>query len=527
MDSIKTLLALQHGMPIAVEVRNTLRLATVALGQVAVTPFDPELPDRPFALDIVPVVGAYVACLQRTLGGKALPMSVPVRWGRTNDLGWILEPQEGCLHDDVPAARRMPAQTMFGEPVGDELPVPAKEQMLLDMGETYDVYWSFDRERFDEVALELAKDPSATPSGLPSQRFIFQPRFPYPIEGLELLDEELRLRVSHFLLRNEDRGFVVGRQYGQEICLFDVTPEPLRALYLCEFLQFWSIRATMASAKDIATLVRARNLAEAAHHGSPDIELEGHFNAKPGSPEREVLDHYRDYVWQCAANGVPRASLLNSLAVTLSTLRETDSTWHVEADGIGRSTQGRATHPVFRKLARDLLILDGTIQSLLLEYFEFYRFGARLKRRGIAERVSRVVKELDSTCEATRSLIAQLLSSHAPHAEIVDALHWGSPEDSALRKELLERYLTACADVEFSWWNDLEPYTANDWKTFSERLKWMTALQGGFAEAFKSFFDHQLKAYELAADTANRALTLFYRYHAASLGQLSARVFEE
>jgi hypothetical protein len=527
MDHAKTLLASGQGAPIAIEVRNTFRLATVALGQLAATPFDPEQPERDFELDIVPVVGAYVVCLQRTLGGEPARASLPIRWGRTNDLGWMLEPEEGRLHEPVPAAGRMPSQTFFGEPVGDEMPVHAREQMLLDMGETYDVYWSFDRDRFDEVAAELKEDPSATPRGLPCQRFFFQPRFPYPIEGLELLDEGLRQRVSHFLLRNEDRGFVVGQQYGQEICVFDVTPEPLRALYLCEFLQFWSIKASKASAQNLATLVRARNLAEAAHHGSPDIQMEGHFNAKPGSPEREVLDHYRDYVWQCAAHGVPGASLRESLEVTLGAVREPDSVWYVEANGIGQRTQGQAVHPAFRKLPHNRLVLDSSIQTLLMEYFEFYRYGGRLQRRGIAARIADAVEELDNTSEATRSLIAQLLAGHISHPELINALQWGTPEDPALRKELFMRQLATCADVEFAWWRDLEAYTANDWKTLSERIKWMTALPFGFAEAFKSFFEHRLRAYDLGADTANKALTLFYRYHAASVGKLNAPVFEE
>ncbi|MDB4972110.1 MAG: hypothetical protein JWN48_451 [Myxococcaceae bacterium] len=527
MEYIKSLLASMQGAPIAIEHRNTFRAATVALGQAAVTPFDAATPDRAFELDIVPVVGAYVVCMQRTLGGEAADASLPIRWGRTNNLGWILEPEEGRLYDDVPAARRMPSQSFFGEPVGDELPVPDKEQMLLVMGESYDVYWSFDRERFDEVADELKKDPSATPRGLPCQRFVFQPRFPYPLEGLDLLDEELRKRVSHFLVRNEDRGFVVGRQYGQEICIFDVTPEPLRALYLCEFLQFWSIKATMASAQNLATLVRVRNLAEAAHHGSPDIQMEGHFAAKPGSPEREVLDHYRDYVWQCAANGVGRVPLARSLEVTQKNSKDHVARWHVEADSIGRQTEGRAVHPTFRVLPRSHLVLDGPTQDLLLEYFEFYRFGARLKRRDVAERVTTAIEELDSASEASQSLITQLLSAHSSHAEFVNALQWGTPAESALRIELLRRHLTACASVAFNWWKVLESYTANDWKAFSDRLKWMTALKSGFGDAFKNFFDHQLKAYRLAEDSANKALTTFYRYHAASVGKLQAPIFEE
>ena len=204
MDHAKTLLASGRGAPIAIEVRNTFRLATVALGQLAATPFNPARAERPFQLDIVPIVGAYVICLQRTLGGEAVSASLPIRWGRTNDLGWIVEPAEGCLYDEVAPAQRMPQQNFFGEPVGDELPVPAKEQMLLNMGESYDVFWCLDRERFDHVADALRADPHATPTSLPFTRFVFQPRHPYPIEGLDIVDEELRKRVSR------DTCFMVG-----------------------------------------------------------------------------------------------------------------------------------------------------------------------------------------------------------------------------------------------------------------------------------------------------------------------------
>lgn len=527
MDHLKSLLATTQGAPIALEVRNTFRLATVALGQLAASPFDPASPDHAFELDIVPVPSAYVLCLQRTLGGQAIQGSLPIRWGRTNDLGWILEPEEGRLYEDVAPAGRLPSQTLFGEPVGDELPVPAKDQMLLEMGESYDLYWTFDRERFEEAAAEVQKGQSASPVALPCHRVGFQPRFPHPIEGLDLLEEGLRLRVSHFLLRAEDQGYVVGRQYGQELCLFDVTPEPLRALYLCEFLQWWSITAMKASAKDLATLVRARNLAEASHHGSPDIDMEAQFNAKPGSPEREVLDHYRDYVWQCAANGVSIGRLGTTLDVSVASLSDEQPAWQKDANTLSRQTGGRVCHPGLRKIPRERLLLGSSTRSALLDYFQLYQFGGRLKRRGISGRITCALEELAAECHSAGALLMSILSKHASHSAVIDAVQWGVADISQLRLELLDRYFTICGAAEYAWWRPLEGYSADNWKAFASRLKWIAALPGGFADAFKNFFGRRLQAYKLAGQSANEALTTFYRYHAASVGRLHAPAFEE
>ena len=91
MNDPKLLLRAGSGRPLAPNVLNTLTLSTVALGQLHVPRFDAARPERPFQLELRPIHGAFVICLQRTIGGKPASVPFPPRLGRTNNLGWMLE----------------------------------------------------------------------------------------------------------------------------------------------------------------------------------------------------------------------------------------------------------------------------------------------------------------------------------------------------------------------------------------------------------------------------------------------------
>jgi hypothetical protein len=525
------LLKAERGRPLAPNVLNTLTLHTVALGQLHVPRFDPAAPEAPFELTLRPIEGAYVICLQRTLGGKPASEPLPARFGRTNNLGWMLERDAQDAEGPAPHAQYLPQQTLFGEPVGDPPPVPACDQLLLDPGETYEIFWSLDLARFQQCCQALEERPGVFPEAFPAQRIVFRAIELPDLSELRIGDADLTRRVGQHLLRTGNAtGFVREPGMGWEVGIFDVTPAPLRALYLCEFLQWYTVHNLHKSSKNLAVLTRAKNLVEAALHGRPDFYMDAQFHAEPGSPEREVLDHYRDFVWQCAANGVEDALLRQSLRVSDNSLRDGDEPgWHKAALEIRKQTQGAAVHPVFRRAIKATrLVLYSSTASTLADYFDLYTLGARLRQRRFAEVSGAELVRLSALTDANAEFKAQLLSGYAEHAIFMDALDRAFDErHQRIQLELTERYWDACADACYEWWKPLEQYTADDWKRFTERAKWITGVAGGFGDAFKGFFDRPLNAYKLAQVKANAALTTFFRYHAASVNHQGLQVFEE
>jgi hypothetical protein len=530
VSDLQLLLRAPHGRPIAANAVNTITLSTVALGQLAVRPFDIEHPEEPFALELEPIYGAYVVCLQRTLGGTPVDVPFLPRFGRTNNLGWMLERDRDDADGPIPQATVLPQQTLFGEPVGDSVPIPARDQLLLDPGETYELFWSLDRERFEQCCQALEQTGGSFPKEFATHRIVFRELQAVDTRELELGDARLGERVGRHLLRTgAAHGCIREREIGFDVGVFDVTAAPLRALYLCEFLQWYTVCGLQKSSKNLAVLTRVRNLVEAAHHGRPDFEMDAQFKAAPGTPERAVLDHYRDFVWQCAANGVLVKDVERALQVTQARLQNIDEqAWLKAAEEIRRVTRGRATHPVFRDISpRNRLVLDSSTQDLLADYFSMYRLGARLRKRYFAERVGSESERLAAVTAANQECKAQLLRRYAVHTDFVEALDRTLPPDGGRRQALLERYWLVCADACYAWWEPLEAYAADDWKRLRTRAKWITGEVGGFGKAFKGFLERPLKAYKLSFEKANAALTTFFRYHATAAQHQGLLVFEE
>ena len=75
-------------------------------------------------------------------------------------------------------------------------------------------------------------------------------------------------------------------------------------------------------------------------------------------------------------------------------------------------------------------------------------------------------------------------------------------------------------------WETFDGYTAHDWQKYKLRAKWIVGIPGGVGKLFKGFLARQVRAYNLAHDKANAALTTFFRYHAAAANHRGLQLFE-
>lgn len=523
-------MARRRAKPIAPEEYNTITLATVALGTVSTTAPDLENSVRPFDISFAPVRGAYVICEQvsheRLRPAPLIPFQL--RIGRTTASGWVLEREEHDIHDD-PTAAACEEESGFAM----QQPPPAKERMLLDASEQHAMYWCYGRENFERMYDAFVLQPDAARKQY--EACLIYPEFRGPgddfLKGVRNLNEPFRREAAEYLSR--DAEYHTRRPKcdpAAEVWVYDVTPKPLRTLFRVELAHWYQVQAVKAAAPAMASLSRARELIRAAYKGLPDVELDRRFPAQPGTPERYVLDHYRDFVWQCAANGVRWDLVSRAVSVTA---RESwtwedvrTSQWFEGAERISQMTGRKAVHPVFRRIERHKLYVDVTARKVLEEYHQAYMLGAELRGCGLDKRLDQALLDLEHGLAQLRQAACDALTNGAPHVDLMEAVGTRHEPADALQCDLVRRHLSLAATLRYEWWAPLRAFKADQWTAFLARLKWVGGIPQGFAKMFKSFYEEGLKRYEIEIDEANDVLSTLVRHTFAATGQQPEGVFD-
>ena len=530
MPETSQLLESLEGQPIAVETLNTLVLHTVALGQLRVKPLDLEHPKRSFELELVPVENAYLVCVQHTVGGAAVPPLQPLRIGRTNNLGWLIEREDADIHAPVERARRDIGSSPFGVPLGESTPVPAQDQLLLDSLERRTLYWCQGKERFEALYRALRDAPHQPPAGFEGTGLVFLEIEPDSLEGLELVDVQLRARISRYLLRGEQRGTVAETRAFREIALFDVTPPALRALYVSELVQWYTVQAMKKGMEHWKVLARIKNLADITAHNAPDADLDPLLKklARPGSRARDVLEHYRDFVWQCVMGGVEKEDLRRALQIHATAPEDELLAWRKFIEVMRDASKGRILHPCLHPNAIDEdRLLNAHHLQTLTDYHDVYKFGRELNAAGVSAALTASMQEISAAGFRSTELIRQQLAGPARHDLFLIQLDLYTSHDTSQRLELLTRYANVATSCGYEFWEPFNSYLPHQWAALEPYTKWISAVSGGLAEALRHFFSRGLEVYELDLDKANQALTTFYRYHLTSLQQARGPIFEE
>ncbi|MBC7297585.1 MAG: hypothetical protein H5T82_01665, partial [Demequina sp.] len=362
------------------------------------------------------------------------------------------------------------------------------------------------------------------------------------------------------LQSQESRDHRFYREYCANGPIFDVTPEPLRALYLAEWAQAYEIQLREQSAVSWSKLLRVRHVVRAAEDGSAidglQERLENAMSFVPRiavpleltlptmvlTPERVAAqnvadqeqrrrkslwaDRFRRYAWECARAGVPRDLLRNAIKIG----EIAPHMWQERANTIFHSTapntHGPCLHPwhdpgaalreILGGAVFDDVALDGDAQDCLLEYFDFYRFGFRARTRQYAADLETRLDEIDTAFGWVAQNAAARLMQVSSHAAFRDAAGQQAPHD--LFYELMARHTRACALHRIRWWESLEPPPADDVR-LKAMLKAVVSAAGrgaSFQDNFlKEFLTKQVKTYRWSAEQAEDLLNRMYRYTVA------------
>jgi hypothetical protein len=492
------------------------------------------------------ISGAYVMCRQETRLGALISGLRWVRYGRTSLHGWVLEREEEELDQAPPPEHELVAQ---------------RDVMRLLPDERYTLFWSCDRDHFMEVKAQIGTGGltlERAPGALVFELTRLAPRsldeldlIPWLSEH-HLLDRQAREILATHLL-NPARGFVTQKPRTSPVASLDVTPEPLRALLLAEFLQWYALMAAKRSGENLAALQRGCSLIAASASGARDAVMEemvAEKYAARGTPEYAMFDRYRDYAWKCAAAEQLRDRFRETLPTDLDQVAvqppaQPDLRWEALARAVRTSTQsgpaGPAEHPGLdaaiqhadepeRSNRRFKVLLTSELGLRLVSgYFDLYTLGRRLKDRSIAGRgavLAPLVREFDGEWEQTRNqhlpAVCRALLDRASYPELTVALlqHTGN---EAHRLELLERYLDACAWAEQPWWSSLvEPQVgAADslWKHLSPAVKWLSEALKGTGKTLSGLVQARLDAYSLGFKEAHELLEALFRHEISLSGK--------
>jgi hypothetical protein len=291
------------------------------------------LDQRP-RLSFKPIAGAYVACVQISDRESAPIEACDIRYGRTNEVGWVVMRELEALGepDDIPPQpyRIAPAKPFWflspNDPVLFEVPDgQCADPSLLACfpNETLRIFWSYDKLSFLQFQEELQLDPNAALDAWGARTHKMEPfGEPAALAGLDLLSDEPiesgrpnfteRQVAARLLFAGGRQGYHAGTyfEHYRTAAIFDATPVSFRALFLSEWLEWYT--AQLRADENWRTLFTALHVSAMAEQGGPVVRFEDQIRenirqtlGKMGGHDAEprifeVLADYRRYAHECA-----------------------------------------------------------------------------------------------------------------------------------------------------------------------------------------------------------------------------------
>jgi hypothetical protein len=342
--------------------------------------------------------------------------------------------------------------------------------------------------------------------------------------------------ATRLLFAGESEGYHAGVHFddARTAAIFDATPASFRALFLSEWLEWYS--AQLRTDENWRTLLTALHVSSIAEQGGivGEFEQQMRDNVRgrlilqggEGVEERifEVFADYRRYAHECAKvyAGLDatddRSRLRDAFVDALSSARvRAADAWQAAARRI--STDYGVIHPWQTKKYRDddLMLDSRDEQEPLIAYFDFYAEGLRCKADGLVSRIQAAMPSVDQAFEwiAEKRRIAVQDPAHARHDMLMRDVGLHLPVDLDLRLSLIERHARQCASLGVAWWVEAEEsYLArkDQWESFLEKLPWLSGIVNGVGDLLAGFTETYVNLYAHTPETAQAAVRLCLRY---------------
>ncbi len=475
-----------------------------------------------FELGFVPIQGAYVACVQVSERRASTAIRPEfIRYGRTNRVGWVVRRERDAVGDeqDIPEARAPivdPPPTWFlkTDPVVFDIPEGRADRTLLYglPNERYRIFWTYDREFFEQFATELEADAERALRVWEVPQYMMEPfGTPASLGGLDLLSEWERGAVPRLLFPGERFGYHAGWYFKDSFtpAIFDATPGALRALYASEWLQWCSERVVQED-RDWPYLWSLSAVIRAAESGAPIPDLAKQLPA--GGEMGKRAAEMRAYLYDCAKRGIrSRQQVHDAVNVGSEASAGPFGGWRRAAAWIAERT-GLA-HPALAHEAHlDQFYFPDSTKSALVAYFDMYSMG--FDHQADAAPLALHDAQIQEALGWIRDKQDTLLASFS-HPQLLRELTLHVPAaDFATRLELGDRYHFQCASIGLPFWEQAAAKlaTQEDWDRIAPYLKWLAEDADALAKMFEGLLDQYVAAYRLSAESVERILRYLYRY---------------
>ncbi len=539
-------------------------------------------PSTPCRIGFVPVVGAYVVCIEeQALAVAASDPGKALRYGRTNDFGWVLmrTPDSVGAPDDVPRSgwrkKELPPGGLRGPAAGipqseradaDELadamdagvPRPRELTMFgpddavlfdLDMSEAdseliyvipnqrYFLFWSYDQQLFENFVTEVQLDPRGALAKYEVGLHAAQPFLPHSsVAHLNAISDEERGGVARLLSKSDGEGYHAGWPVfdGCAAAIFDVTPAPLRALYLCEWLQ-WTCERMVHDDPHWPFLLALRSTIRAAEQGAPIPDL---AKRMPSGIRGKRAGQLRAYLHALASARMTDRGHVGAL-VDVWGESKLHGHWREVADAMQQRYS--ILHPAQVQPPRSLQY-PGQVEAEPWERGGPHGPDLRESRFSTDEREALVAYFDMYALGFRRAADAKALDAHLQHVE--RAIGWLQNQQKALldsfdvvafmrvlglhvregraKAALRDRYHYACARHRIEFWKQAELSLPDQaaWNAYVPFAKWLTENPGLWTDAFSGLLTRYVPSYpQLTAELLEDLVRYLFRYHLALRGR--------
>ncbi len=517
-----------------------------------------------FTLDFQPICGAYIAIAPSSEKLASVAISkAKVVVGRTNDVGWTVERTMATLGapDDVPkaAVRRLPPPSVWfllqgNHPVKFERSQKAQPELIHGLpNETYRVFWTYDYSQFIAFFNDVEIDAQAAFDSWQANTITIEPfGKPASLRDLDLLTPQEVEAVSRLLLVGKRQGYHGGWYFedATTTAIFDVTPQALKALYLCEWLEWYS--AHLREDRNWVSLLTAQHVTATAEQAGRVDEFDAEARAYMvrtitanigGRGERDWRGFwdYRRYANECAKacarldfemQRVIRERYIESLKVY-----ERTGKWLEAAETLRK--QLNAEHPHFSGLFttdQDLTLQEPAAWNPFIAYFDFYLAGMTFKQEGLTANIRASEEQVTAAFGWIENHRRKLLQRDMPFDRLTWHLSRAVPPEQAKRlQDLYNRYTRQCAALGHAWWLEADQgylATAPQWRAFAQKAGWIGNLGNGASALLQGFVGSHALTHKHNLRSARAAIRLMVRLeqwslhgvlHAAQVGGTQGR----
>ncbi|MBI3597284.1 MAG: hypothetical protein HY203_09050 [Nitrospirae bacterium] len=431
--------------------------------------------------------------------------------------------------------------------IDDESTQPSRPQLFKE-GDCLLYYWTFSKDDFKKVIVDLQKDtraidnykfssfnmieheheffePDQQPSRTNDRSVVWdllhdldfeQKREPYAVNPfsaphltLALLKQTVFTKLSSDVFPGyysgqrlpgaRPAGVFGGDIYEDALYLY-AGSNAINALYIAEILYLRALSLRQKTIEDFGIFAQVKAICKMADDKRriPSIEEANKVNNSPP----DAGEKYYEYAYACARDmRVTRDLFLSAIDLTrpIRGERNEEAHWYRSAEAINKlgiyhpcAGESGDMRPWLEYETRWVVGTDPVIEyalndlSPIIQYFDFYRFGTLQREKEWYYRVEQAEQKISSKMTEIGNMLKRLMETNLPYADFLCDLDSHCDLELKKRKELHTRYLDIALDVSYPWWEKFD--AKSEWERLEPCMEWIAESSEKLGVLFREHF---------------------------------------